>query len=53
MSAELAGADLTGANVAGANFNEADVNAATLRGLVGVDDSNLDQARNLAAARRD
>ncbi len=44
MRAELGGADLTGARVKGADFTEADVTSAKLKDLVGVADSNLEEA---------
>ena len=51
--ADLGGADLTGARINGANFKQADVDSAKLLSLVGADDTNLDQARNLTGAMRD
>ena len=51
--ADLGGADLTGARIGDANFRQADLDSAKLISLVGADDTNLDQARNLKAAIRD
>jgi uncharacterized protein YjbI with pentapeptide repeats len=50
--ATLGGADLTGAGVAGARFDGADLASAKLRELKGLEQGQLEAARNLARAIR-